>query len=240
MLKSLGFTERSTGVNWVFGFSRYKVDVCDFRDDVLGRNNAEWVDDTGWDHKWAVRVSLHSRRNDSQYALWHCISALLSQVYDSSEIWLDGGSKFPQEPYTIEELFPDFKSNDGEDLAPGEVPVVSNLPPVEPTTPVEIHGDEFVPEVPMKVVESPAPSEAVLTPLDAESSVQAAEVSDVESEDDWDDGDDWWAEDEAESEESEDEEEPEEESEEESEEEDEDEDADWDDDDDDDDGIVNW
>lgn len=197
ILKQLGFTERAaTSTMWVFGLSRFKVEVLDFRDDMVKSDRAEWVDEVGWQHKWAIGVSIHTQRREEQYVQWHVLAATLAWAYGSKEIWLDGATNIPQEAFNLEEFFEGIsKSEDAEDKSPME-----DMPDLE--EPVSMAQQYMPPQEPVPVPE-PAPAPAP-EPLPQPELVAVAEDNDEDDEDDdgWEDWDDW-DEDEAEAEEDE-------------------------------------
>lgn len=160
ILKNIGFKDKGASGNmWVFGKTRFRVDVVDFRDDVRD-HEIEWVEEVGWQDNWAVRIQVnHSNRTDENYIFWHALLVILSDCFGVREIWLDGGSGIPQQPYTLRELFPELKSDEGEDLVEesdfGPVvinqvqPHPSELPDIEPEPKPEPEPEpEPIPDVP--------------------------------------------------------------------------------------------
>ena len=183
-MKQLGFTERAaTSTMWVFGLSRFKVEVLDFRDDMVKSDRAEWVDEVGWQHKWAIGVSIHTQRREEQYVQWHVLAATLAWAYGSKEIWLDGATNIPQEAFNLEEFFEGIsKSEDAEDKSPME-----DMPDLEEPAPM---AQQYMPS--QEPVPEPEPAPAP-EPLPQPELVAVAEDNDEDDEDDdgWGDWDDW-------------------------------------------------
>ncbi len=192
ILKNIGFKDKgSSGNMWVFGKTRFRVDVVDFRDDIRDQET-EWVEEVGWQDNWAIRIAVnHSNRTDDNYILWHALLVILSDCMGAREVWLDGGTGIPQQPYTLRELFPELKSDEGEDLVEDSdfSPVVvdqvqphpSELPDIEPEPePVQ----EEVPEAPPQLV----PAETDSNEYD---SWGWADEDEEDDDDSWDDDDDW-------------------------------------------------
>ena len=182
--KAFGFTERAaTSTMWVYGLGRFKVEVMDFRDDMLKSDRAEWVDEVGWQHKWAVGVSIHTQRREEQYIQWHVLTQALAWSYGVKEVWLDGATTIPQEAFNIEEFFEGIsKSDDAEDKSP-----VEDMPELE---------QEIIP------APAPAPAEEYMPtqenpqlepePQPEPQPVEVAEEEDDDDDDDgWGDWDDW-------------------------------------------------
>ena len=202
ILKNIGFKDKGASGNmWVFGKTRFRVDVVDFRDDLRDQD-IFWVEEVGWQDNWAVRIQVnHSNRTDENYIFWHALLVILSDCFGVREIWLDGGSGIPQQPYTLRELFPELKSDEGEDLAeesdfgPAVInqvqPHPSELPDIEPEPKPE---PEPVP-VPVQAETSEAPQ---LVPAEVENESEDneydswgwADDDDDEDDDSWDDDDD--------------------------------------------------
>lgn len=193
LLKGMGFQDKgSNSAQWVFGKTRFRVDVVDFRED-LRDSESYWPEEVGWDYNWAIRIAVnHRNRTDDNYILWHALLVTLSEAMGVREVWLDGGSGIPQQPYTMRELFPELKSDEGEDLiedsdfdpvvvdavephpseASAPAPAPARAPAPEPEPEPE---DDLMPEPEV------APS---LVPIEPE-------VVDDDDDDGWGDDDDW-------------------------------------------------
>ena len=206
LLKGMGFQDKgSNSAQWVFGKTRFRVDVVDFRED-LRDSESYWPEEVGWDYNWAIRIAVnHRNRTDDNYILWHALLVTLAEAMGVREVWLDGGSGIPQQPYTMRELFPELKSDEGEDLTEdsdyGPVVVdavephpsqVSAPAPAPAPAPSPVPEDDLMPEP------ETAPS---LVPIEPE-----VVADDDDDDDGWGDDDDWddWGDDEEEEESDED------------------------------------
>jgi hypothetical protein len=143
----------TTGAEWMFqgpvkrGRGSMLVQIVDFRD-FLTTEHRVWADDVGWDHNWAIAISVsHKRRTDEEYAFWHAFALVLQNAYEgnglvSNEVWLSAEEEgFPTTPYTVEELFPDLISSEADDVAgpfetDAEVEQEPTLPPEQEPTPL--------------------------------------------------------------------------------------------------------
>lgn len=191
--KGFGFTERAaTSTMWVYGLGRFKVEVMDFRDDMLKSDRAEWVDEVGWQHKWAIAVSIHTQRREEQYIQWHVLTQALAWAYGVKEVWLDGATTIPQEAFNIEEFFEGIsKSDDAEDKSPSED--MPDMPELEqelvPARVAPTPDDESY----MPVQELPVQEEEVEHEPQQPEPQLVEEISQQDDDDDdgWDDWDDW-------------------------------------------------
>ena len=61
LLKGMGFQDKgSNSAQWVFGKTRFRVDVVDFRED-LRDSESYWPEEVGWDYNWAIRIAVNHR-----------------------------------------------------------------------------------------------------------------------------------------------------------------------------------
>ena len=201
LLKVMGFQDKgSNSAQWVFGKTRFRVDVVDFRED-LRDSEVYWPEEVGWDYNWAVRIAVnHRNRTDDNYILWHALLVTLCEAMGEREVWLDGGSGIPQQPYTMRELFPELRSDEGEDLVEDSDygPVVVDAVEPHPTqtetppervlapapTPAPAHEPEDEDEDEDDLM--PEPEAPSLVPLEPEGDTE----DDGWGDDDWDDWED--------------------------------------------------
>jgi|MDTC01.1.fsa_nt_gb hypothetical protein len=205
ILKQYGFTERAaTSTMWVFGLSKFKVEVLDFRDDMVKSDRAEWVDEVGWQHKWAIGVSIHTTRREEQYVQWHVLAASLAWAYGVKEIWLDGATTIPQETFNLEEFFEGIsKSDEAED----KMPIQDDMPDMEVTATTAEEQIDYMPTQGVPQVEPNIEPVAEVEPAQVESLVKIEPIDDdggddedADDDDDWGDWDDWDDEDDSEQE----------------------------------------
>ena len=183
LLKAIGFVERTATPLWSYTYTRLRVDQVDFRDDYY--EDSDWLYETDFDTKWAVRISLHKTHKPHHAALWKSLALIVSQVYDvqtvfvnqngsdvpgqevSSEVLLDGPKDLPETvKETVEEAL--------EESAPPRPPAQESAPPPAPASedaPAQ-EDDDFYPEPEVRLVS--------ITPPEEDSD---------DEDDDW--GDDW-------------------------------------------------
>ena len=211
LLKAMGFQDKgSNAAQWVFGKTRFRVDVIDFRED-LRDSEIYWAEEVGWDYNWAVRIAVnHRNRTDDNYILWHALLVALMEAMGSREVWLDGGSGIPQQPYTMRELFPELRSDEGEDL--NEDPTDYGPVLVDAVEPLRSESPEILENYSSEPTPAPGPAPApeddLMPKEEAPSLVPLEAEADADDDDGWgdDDDDDWddWGEDEDDGEDGED------------------------------------
>lgn len=185
LLKSIGFVERTSTPLWSYTYTRLRVDQVDYRDDFY--DDSDWLYETEFDTKWAVRVSLHTKHKENHKALWHSLALIISQVYDIEELYTNApgtdvpgpaveATKLGSEAFTTKETPEELKELVETAVMP--TPVVENKT-----------EDEYYPEPTVEVVPEPQ----IQQPTQA---IEEDDWRDDEDEDDWDDDEDDWGDDE--------------------------------------------
>ena len=181
LLKSIGFVERTSTPLWSYTYTRLRVDQVDYRDDFY--DDSDWLYETEFDTKWAVRVSLHTQHKANHKALWHSLALIISQVYDFEELYTNApgtdvpgpsveATKLAVGAFTVKE-------------SPEEIKELVEMA-VKPTPVVEDKTeDEYYPEPTVEVVPEPQPQQPPQP-------VEEDDWGDDEDEDDWDDDEDDW------------------------------------------------
>lgn len=101
LLKAVGFVERTATPLWSYTYTRLRVDQVDFRDDYY--EDSDWLYDTDFDTKWAIRVSLHATHKPHHKALWKSLSLIIAQIYDVQTVFLNqSGTDVPGEEINAE------------------------------------------------------------------------------------------------------------------------------------------
>ena len=183
---------------------RLGVQLIDLRDD-MSPGNDEWAQTVGWDYNWAIAVRILDRkRTDSDYIYWHSLAIVLARSYDLDNFWLDSGTDTPQEAYAFDELLPELKSSEAEDMIEwpeeGEGPLplpdefgkseVEDEPEAEPVEEdVEEDVEEGVEEDVEEDVEEVSEAEPVEDEMD-EGDFWGDDDDDWDSEPDEDEGED--------------------------------------------------
>ena len=182
LLKSIGFVERTSTPLWSYTYTRLRVDQVDYRDDFY--DDSDWLYETEFDTKWAVRVSLHTQHKENHKALWHSLALIISQVYDVEELYINApGTDVPGPSMVATKLAFEAKES------PKEIKEMVEMA-VQPTPVVENKTeDEYYPEPTVEVVPEPQPQQ----PLEP---VVEDDWGDDGDEDDWDDDEDDWDDDE--------------------------------------------
>ena len=185
LLKSIGFVERTSTPLWSYTYTRLRVDQVDYRDDFY--DDSDWLYETDFDTKWAVRVSLHTKHKENHKALWHSLALIISQVYDIEELYTNApGTDVPGPSVEATKLaVGTFPAKESSEELKGLVEMA-----VAPTRDLENKTeDEYYPEPSVEVV--PAPQMQQPTQPIEEDDWEADE-----DEDDWDDDEDDWGDDE--------------------------------------------
>lgn len=187
LLKSIGFVERTSTPLWSYTYARLRVDQVDYRDDFY--DDSDWLYDTDFDTKWAVRVSLHSQHKENHKALWHSLALIISQVYDVEELYTNTpGTDVPGPSVEATKLAvgaPNVKES-AEELNELVEATLEPTPVVENET-----EDEYYPEPTIQVVSEPQPQQP---PQPVEEDDWGDDED--EDEDDWDEDEDDWGDDE--------------------------------------------
>ena len=194
LLKSVGFTERTSTPLWSYTYTRLRVDQVDFRDDFY--DDSDWLYDTEFETKWGVRISLHETHKPQHNMLWRAIALIVSQIYETDELYsnaegtdVPGGLVEPdlilnweREPVIATPVVEHqtTEETDRFDELPTNEPLPRQLRPVV----VELEEEEqFLPEP------EPEPAQPVLVQV-------AVDTEDDDDDDDWGDYDeDEWADD---------------------------------------------